>query len=95
MIIFLILRSFGTVNQNKLDDYSLLLLNLSTEFNRHFQNFCKTNEMEFPLFNNPFTFEAVQATIHVRMELIGLQSDSIIEDTFKEVNVSTFKISRF
>lgn len=44
-----------------------------------FEDFHKTNEMEFPIFNNPFNFEALQAPVHFQMESIDLQSDSILK----------------
>ena len=89
------LKSFGTVNQKKLDQYSQLLQNLITEFNNRFEDFHKMNEMEFPIFNNPFNFEASQAPVHLQMELIDLQSDSILKEKFKEVNALTFYTQYF
>ena len=53
------------------------------------------NEMEFPIFNNPFNFEASQAPVHLQMELIDLQSDSILKEKFKEVNALTFYTQYF
>ncbi|CAB3252765.1 unnamed protein product [Arctia plantaginis] len=84
------IKSFGTVNQKKLDEYSQLLQNLITEFNSRFEDFHKMNEMELPIFNNPFTFEVSQAPVHLQMELIDLQSDSILNEKIKEVNVKFY-----
>ena len=53
------------------------------------------NEIEFPIFNNPFNFEASQAPVHLQMELIDLQSDSILKEKFKEVNALTFYTQYF
>ena len=73
------LKSFGTVNQKKLDQYSQLLQNLITKFNDRFEDFHKMNEMECPIFNNPFNFKASQASVHLQIELIDLQKDSILK----------------
>lgn len=78
-----------------MDQYSQLLQNLITEFNNRFEDFHKMNEMEFPIFNNPFNFEASQAPVHLQMELIDLQSDSILNEKFKEVNALTFYTQYF
>lgn len=47
------------------------------------------NEIEFPIFSNPFNFEASHALVHSQMKLIDLQSDSILKE-FKEVDALTF-----
>ena len=65
--------------KKKLDQYSQLLQTMITGFNNRFEDFHKMNEMEFPIFNNPFNFEASQTAVHLQMELIDLQSDSILE----------------
>ena len=65
------------------------------EFNNCFEDFHKMNEMEFPIFNNPFNFETSQAPVHLQMELIDLQSDSILKEKFKEVDVLTFYTQYF
>ncbi|KAL4705111.1 hypothetical protein ACJJTC_009742 [Scirpophaga incertulas] len=75
--------------------WCVLLRNKKELNNNRFEDFHKMNEMEFPILSNPFNFEASQAPVHLQMELIDVQSDSILKEKFKEVNALTFYTQYF
>ena len=63
-----------------------LLLN---EFKRRFSNFSSFEDI-FALFSAPFTFDASLADENLQMELLEMQSDSIVKAKYDAVGVPEF-----
>lgn len=89
------IRVCGTYNSEKLTEFATLLLDLITEFEVRFADFRELNSYEFPLFNNPFTFEVAKAPTNMQVELIDLQCDNVLKDKFNEVGILIFYLKYF
>ena len=72
-----------------LQKYSTMLEALHAEFSRRFQDF-KTLESEMHMVSSPFNCSVDDAPSEVQMELIDLQSDTLLADHFKSVSLLDF-----
>uniref|UniRef100_A0A669BDA4 SPIN-DOC-like zinc-finger domain-containing protein n=1 Tax=Oreochromis niloticus TaxID=8128 RepID=A0A669BDA4_ORENI len=76
-------------NANHLHKYSATLEVLHAEFSRRFQDF-KALENEMDMVSSPFTCSVDNASSDVQMELIDLQSDTLLAEHFRSVSLLDF-----
>lgn len=76
-------------NANHLHKYSAMLEVLHAEFSRRFQDF-KALENEMDMVSSPFTCSVDNASSDVQMELIDLQSDTLLAEHFRSVSLLDF-----
>ena len=69
--------------------YSSMLGALHDEFSRRFQDFKKVED-EMQLVSSPFTCSVDSAPTDVQLELIDLQSDSLLKEHFKSASLLEF-----
>ncbi|KAK7886618.1 hypothetical protein WMY93_026239 [Mugilogobius chulae] len=69
--------------------YSSMLEALHSEFSRRFQDF-KIIESEMHMVSSPFSFSVNDAPSDVQMELIDLQSDTLLAEKFRSVPLNEF-----
>ena len=69
--------------------YSSMLGVLHDEFSRRFQDFKKVED-EMQLVSSPFTCSVDSAPTDVQLELIDLQSDSLLKEHFKSASLLEF-----
>lgn len=62
---------------------------LSTEFQKRFCDF-SSFEDPFALFSAPFTFDVAKAEVNIQMELLEMQSDSLLRVKYFEVGIPDF-----
>ncbi|KAM4521384.1 general transcription factor II-I repeat domain-containing protein 2A-like [Odontesthes bonariensis] len=79
----------ATKSADHLQKYSEMLDALHCEFSRRFQDF-KNLESEMLLVSSPFNCSVEKAPSDVQMELIDLQSDSLLSDHFRSVSLLHF-----
>ncbi|XP_074501494.1 general transcription factor II-I repeat domain-containing protein 2A-like [Sebastes fasciatus] len=79
----------ATKSADHLDKYSSMLEALHGEFSRRFQDF-KTVESEMHMVSSPFTCSVENAPSDVQMELIDLQSDTLLAEHFRSVSLLDF-----
>jgi len=79
----------ATRSANHLHKYSTMLEALQGEFSRRFQDF-KTLESEMHMVSSPFNCNVDNAPSDVQMELIDLQSDTLLAEHFRSVSLLDF-----
>ncbi len=79
----------ATPSADHLRRYSFMLEALLGEFSRRFQDF-KTVESEIHMVSSPFTCCVDNASSDVQMELIDLQSDTLLVEHFRSVLLLEF-----
>ncbi|XP_038564407.1 general transcription factor II-I repeat domain-containing protein 2A-like [Micropterus salmoides] len=79
----------ATRSADHLHKYSTMLEALHGEFSRQFQDF-KTLESEMHMVSSPFNCNVDNAPSDVQMELIDLQSDTLLAEHFKSVSLLDF-----
>ena len=79
----------ATPSADRLHRYSSMLEALHGEFSRRFEDF-KTVESEMHMVSSPFTCIVDNAPSDVQMELIDLQSDTLLTEHFKSVSLLDF-----
>lgn len=79
----------ATRSADHLHKYSTMLEALHGEFSRRFQDF-KTLESEMHMVSSPFNCNVDNAPSDVQMELIDLQSDTLLAEHFRSVSLLDF-----
>lgn len=79
----------ATRSADHLHKYSSMLEALHGEFSRRFQDF-KTVESEMHMASSPFNCSVDNAPSDVQMELIDLQSDTLLAEHFRSVSLLDF-----
>lgn len=79
----------ATRSADHLHKYSSMLEALHGEFSRRFQDF-KTVESEMHMVSSPFNCSVDNAPSDVQMELIDLQSDTLLAEHFRSVSLLDF-----
>lgn len=78
-----------TVTTQSAEKYSHQLSHLKEEFVRRFADF-KSLENDFDLLVVPFSFDIDKAPATLQLELIELQSDTVLKELFKESDLIKF-----
>ena len=79
----------ATPSADHLCRYSSMLGALHDEFSRRFEDF-KTVESEMHVISSPFTCSVDNAPSDVQLELIDLQSETLLAEHFKSVSLLDF-----
>ena len=89
------LQHFPTLNSlsvgaHEAETYSKKLSDLRAEFLRRFKDFRKL-ESKFKILSSPFTVDVESAPVSLQLELIDLQSNTVLKDLFNPgVNIFQF-----
>jgi len=86
---FLALQSLGVIKPQLLKEYSSDIDKLNEEFDRRFAEF-KTLEPAFALFSTPFAIEVGTVSEEFQLELVELQCDTILNQTYADVGIPEF-----
>ncbi|CAM1320288.1 EPM2AIP1 (predicted) [Pycnogonum litorale] len=80
------------VPQGCSEQYSQQVSALKAEFSRQFVDF-KSMEDQFTLLMQPFSFDIERASNDLQLELIDLQADNSLKESFKELKLTEFYAS--